>query len=468
MAEGLAGILAGQQATGAGQQEIIFDVSKKEVNSPHQNFKKLTRKLRSEFKCGVNKDLISLERLKQCALVVFGGPREMFTTEEFDAIKKYLTDHNGSVLFLLGEGGETRFNTNVNYLLEEYGIMVNNDSVIRTNFYKYHHPKECFVANGVLCKDLMRAAKGEAGQGKGSRVVAEEAPQHGSKSALEFVYPFGATMNVQKPAIPVLSTGPISYPLNRPICGVYEGENKGGRLCVLGSVNIFSDDYIDKENNGKLCDLLIKWLTRSNDIEMNYRYGEDPEISEYHFLPHTQLLAESLKSCLQEGNVIPRDFTEMFDDRLFKFDTSLIPEAIRLFQTLAVKHEPLTLIPPEFETPLPPLRPAVFPPVLKEPPGPALDLFDLDEEFASEKSRLAQLTNKCTDDDMEYFIGQAGEILQISDKLPEESRSAKHVLEHVFQQILNFKKLNQAGGDHPMDDSQLGAQLGAALGGFVP
>jgi intraflagellar transport protein 52 len=34
-----------------------------------------------------------------------------------------------------------RFGTNINFLLEEYGIMVNSDSVVRTNFYKYFHPK---------------------------------------------------------------------------------------------------------------------------------------------------------------------------------------------------------------------------------------------------------------------------------------------------------------------------------------
>ena len=27
---------------------------------------------------------------------------------------------------MLGEGGESRFDTNINFLLEEYGIMVNN------------------------------------------------------------------------------------------------------------------------------------------------------------------------------------------------------------------------------------------------------------------------------------------------------------------------------------------------------
>eukprot|EP00979_Chaetoceros_neogracilis_P018759 scaffold11135_cov246-Chaetoceros_neogracile.AAC.2 len=44
---------------------------------------------------------------------------------------------------------------------------------------------------------------------------------------------------------------------------------------------------------------------------------------------------------------------------------------------------------------------------------PALDLFDLDEEFAEPKVRLAQLTNKCSsghcdDDDLEYFVQEAG------------------------------------------------------------
>jgi hypothetical protein len=39
-----------------------------------------------------------------------------------------------------------RFGTNINFLLEEYGIMVNSDSVVRTNFYKYFHPKVNFTS----------------------------------------------------------------------------------------------------------------------------------------------------------------------------------------------------------------------------------------------------------------------------------------------------------------------------------
>ena len=37
----------------------------------------------------------------------------------------------------------------------------------------------------------------------------------------------------------------------------------------------------------------------------------------------------------------------------------------------------------------------VFPPQFRELPPPSLDLFDLDEQFSSEKARLAQITNKC-------------------------------------------------------------------------
>jgi len=40
-----------------------------------------------------------------------------------------------------------------------------------------------------------------------------------------------------------------------------------------------------------------------------------------------------------------------------------------------------------------------------------LDQFDLDEHFASERIRLAQLTNKCaTDDDIDFYIREAGEV----------------------------------------------------------
>jgi intraflagellar transport protein 52 len=101
------------------------------------------------------------------------------------------------------------------------------------------------------------------------------------------------------------------------------------------------------------------------------------------------------------------------------------------------------LIAPQFETPLPPLQPAVFPPSFHELPNPPLELFDLDEHFSSERVRLAQLTNKCTDDDLEFYIQESGQILGVSKQLPEGSRGAKDILTHVLSLIVEYKRQSQ-------------------------
>jgi intraflagellar transport protein 52 len=45
-------------------------------------------------------------------------------------------------------------------MLEQVGISVNSDSVIRKTFHKYLHPKEAFVGNGCLNDELVKAANG--------------------------------------------------------------------------------------------------------------------------------------------------------------------------------------------------------------------------------------------------------------------------------------------------------------------
>ena len=93
----------------------------------------------------------------------------------------------------------------------------------------------------------------------------------------------------------------------------------------------------------------------------------------------------------------------------------------------------------KFEIPLPPFEPAIFTPLLKELPPPPLELFDFDEQFASNKSRLAQLTNKCNDDDLEYYIRECGRILGVMDEI--ETKDARHVLDTVFKNIVQWKKI---------------------------
>lgn len=255
-------------------------------------------------------------------------------------------------------------------------------------------------------------------------------------------------MNVQRPSRPLLTSGPISYPMNRPIAALWESETvseiggQRGRLILLGSVDIFSDDWLDKEENSKLCDVVFTYLLNDLEIDMTTDRQDGEKIWDYTRIPSIDSLSATIKPCLQGMEELPRDFTRLFDTKLFAFDTALIPEAVKLYSTLGVTHDTLTLIPPQFECPLPKLTPAVFPPAMKELPPPALDQFDLDEHFAKESLRLAQLTNKCTnaEDDLEYFILESGEILGVTGELPFGERTAKHVLFHIFKQIVDWKK----------------------------
>ncbi|KAL4162294.1 hypothetical protein PRNP1_002841 [Phytophthora ramorum] len=420
---------------------VLFDASKKEQFYPTSGLKKLARKLKPLCKVDVNKDDLSRDRIKDASVLV--------------------------ILLMLGEGGEQTFDTNLNGWLKEFGIFVNPDAVIRTVYHKYHHPKEVLISSGVVNRELARMVN----EMYGRKDLLEK-----DQKGLTFVYPYGATLTVKKPAAPLLSSGFISYPVNRPVVAAWQeggvalpaSASKSGRLIVFGSAQCFTDEWIDKEENTKLQEIIFRWLLKDKGIKLNHQDAEDPDLNEYVRLPDTQALSDRLRSCMQESEELPKDFTRLFDDALFKFDTSLIPEAVNLYRELGVKHEPLTLIPPQFECPLPPLKSAVFPPALREPPPPALDQFDLDEHFASESLRLAQLTNKCSDDDLEYYVRESADILGILPRLDPERSDAKHVLEFIFQKIVNFKKLNQDSAPVVVGSSGLNTNVNTDSMGNLP
>lgn len=413
---------------------VVLNASKRELFTTSNGYKSLQKRLRAQWKIQSMKEELTLEKMKGVKLWITAGPREKFTASEMEVLKHYL-DEGGNVIVMLGEGGESKFDTNINFLLEDFGVTVNSDSVVRNVYYKYFHPKEALVSNGVLNREISRAA------GKVVTGIIEDENVGNNAQALTFVYPYGATLSVMKPAAAVLSTGSVCFPLNRPVLAFYQGK-EAGKLAVLGSCHMFSDQYIDKEENSKILDVLLQWFM-TDSIQLNQIDAEDPEITDYTMLPDTGSLSEQLRVCLQEGDENPRDFTSLLDMSLFNMSTDALPQVISAYKQLNVKCEPLQLITPQFETPLPQLQPAVFPPSLSDLPPPMLDLFDLDESFSSEKVRLAQLTNKCTEDDLEFYVRKCGEILGVTAKLDKEKRDAKHILEHVFSQVVEFKKLNQ-------------------------
>lgn len=81
--------------------------------------------------------------------------------------------------------------------------------------------------NGVLNRELNRAAGKHLSKDMDERKYKTENSTRLDflyliiSNCLSFLYPYGATLNVQKPAVPLLSSGSVSYPLNRPVAAIY-------------------------------------------------------------------------------------------------------------------------------------------------------------------------------------------------------------------------------------------------------
>ena len=176
-----------------------------------------------------SRDDFTLDNLRSASIVVFGCPREKFSTSEFQILKRYV-QQGGSILVLMQEGGETKAGTNINYWLEEYGLSVNPDAVVRTTHYKYMHPKEVLISDGILNRGILNAVGKGAGGMDQDEDFRLKARQAFDGTGLDFVFPHGSTLSVSKPAVPILSSGKIAYPMNRPL-----GERaRCGCVCVGG------------------------------------------------------------------------------------------------------------------------------------------------------------------------------------------------------------------------------------------
>ncbi|XP_044265616.1 intraflagellar transport protein 52 homolog [Tribolium madens] len=401
---------------------IIFNNSKKELFKLNENYKAFQRKLKIYWKMIINKEEISSQLLQNCTLLILPGCQQPFEETELNCLKSFIKD-GGRILVLLAESNhEDASNTNI--LLEEFGIIPNMDSLIRTHYYKYFHPKECFIGDSSINTSLNR-----------------------DKVNINLVYPFGCTMNVSKPSVVAFTSGSASFPVDRPLGALYYDPSSGGRLVAVGSGHMFADKYIDQEANEKFRELLFDFLTNSHSVRFAPSDHDDIDISDQHSVPDTAELAERPKLCLTDAisHTVSIDYTQLFDHKTYSMNTNLVPEALKLYDELGVKHQPLKIITPKFEAPLPPLQAAVFPPSFRELPPPPLELFDLDEAFSSVFSKLAQFTNKYTmtatkidDDDLQFYIKECSKIVKVEGQMD----GAASILHHMGEQIAKFKSID--------------------------
>ena len=383
-----------------------------------------------------------LDKIKTANIFIIGEPKQLFTPEEIEILKKYI-EEGGNILILQGEGGDSKNNTNLNDLLKDYGIQFHSDSVVRTSYYKYLHPKECFIDTLKVHPEFLKTIK-SVNKKKKIDLLDNDDNDDDDDSLLKIIYPFGQSIDINQNAKNVgvvFNSGIISYPLNRPLCVCANSKSGKGKICLLGSIKFINNDYIDKEENRKVIEGILKWLLGITNPGLTIQ-SKEVLINNYTYIPNIISLSDKIKSCLEEAKEPPRNFNDLYDMSLFKIDNNLVPESIELYDKLNVKHEILSIIPPQFETPLPPLQLAVFDPIIKDFQVPNLELYDLDEQFANEKNKLAQITNKCNDEDLEYYIRECSDILGISGKIDNKD-DPKAVLAYVMKELINYKKLNQ-------------------------
>lgn len=392
-----------------------------------------------------NKSEITLDILKNVNLFIVAGPCQKFNEIELEALKEFI-NNGGSLMVMLAENGENFFDTNINFLLEEFGMNINSDSVVRQHYYKYFHPKEAVLNGCIVCENMNNELLKVIKKNGLSPSLMDE------KYDIEIIYPFGATINVINPSNVLITTSTIAYPFNRPVCGFYSNE-KGGQILAIGSGHLFTDKYIVNEHNMYVWDYFITLLVEKS-ITFKPKDFNDVEIHDYTTIPNLIYLADQPKICLVESFDcdIPADFKKLFDMSLYSINNDRLHEVIGTYQKLNIDYEPLKIIKPQFELPLPPTQLAVFPPVFSDLPPPPVELFDLDEAFSSEKSQITQMTNKCfqhsesknfrsiDQKELEYFIRECGRILGISH---DDQMLAKEILYSVSVKIANYKKLDK-------------------------
>ncbi|CAL8102765.1 unnamed protein product [Orchesella dallaii] len=417
---------------------VVFFASKNETFRLGDNFKTFQKRIKSRVHKIIQlKDELMEEVLPFTKMVIIAGSKAPLSVHEVNLLKNYVEVQGGSVLVLAEACSASHY---YNAFTQNFGISIVKDCVIRTVYHKYGHPKECLIPNAMICPILL------------------ETLMQGEEENLSVLYAQGCSLNVSKPALPIVSSGATSYPVGRPIGAIYYAPDTRGKLIVFGSGHSFTEKYIEQEENMKLLDFFLTVLSTSDVLSLDPADIDDSELTEYNMIPDTVEGAHKLRVCLQESDdfIMPGSANNLgviepqrlIDQKLYSLNSNLLPDIIAAYDELRMKKGPLKLIQPQFETPLPSLKVAVFPPSFRELPPPPLELFDLDEEFASEKIRLAQLTNKCSDDDLAFYIQSASSILGVM--ISEDQKNDPSAILHaMLAQLSEFRRSdNNIGFDN--------------------
>ena len=285
----------------------------------------------------------------------------LHSEQDYTILREFL-DRGGSVA-IFSTKAESKL---LNDFLSNYDIQIEDGTVVRAVYHEnYLHPQQALIQNGIV-------------QPFDATAEQQSHDAEDMSTSMAFLYPNGTTLSVDSPAFTLLSSGSTSYPVDCPIAAAWEAttESASGRLIVVGSADIFADEWLEREDNAQLCDVLFKFLLHQTDYDPSLGRSD---FEEKECVPDIASLSNLIKPCLKDLDPLPKDYKTLLCDDQFGLTMDHIPKVIDLHKTLNVPYEPLTLIEPHLNCPHPPLIMATHAPKMPEPPAPELELFDLDE-----------------------------------------------------------------------------------------
>lgn len=175
------------------------------------------------------------------------------------------------------------------------------DHVVRTAFYKYIHPKECYIDNARVHPEFLKTIKNVNKKRKmvfNDDLLDTDDTSNDDDFNLKFVYAYGQSIDVDVTTSVVFNSGIVAYPANRALAACNVSKSKKGKLFVIGSEKFFEDEFFEKEENKKIADGIIKWLLGINKFSME-KPSKEVDVAEYVYIPNIISLSDKIKSCLE-------------------------------------------------------------------------------------------------------------------------------------------------------------------------
>jgi len=82
-----------------------------------------------------------------------------------------------------------------------------------------------------------------------------------------------------------------------------------GRVLIVGSSAIFADNWLEKEENYQLCNVLFRFLLHQ-DVSFDPSMGRS-DFEENKCVPDIASLSNLVKQCLQENNPLTQDYKSL-------------------------------------------------------------------------------------------------------------------------------------------------------------